>query len=528
MGVILVVAGIGGRMSLLVNYVKMDVGSLVAAHQLSLANYVAHDIEEKIGQRQALLKRLAARLPVAALSDPSRLALWLRERQDEFPLFSRGYVAVRGDGAGILGEYPGSGYSAPAAGHGDQGYRDSDWFQAARNGAEITIGQIGPSGPGSSGPGGEKILVMAAPVRDEAGRVVAVLAGRTALSASGFLDLVQEKPEGETGGFLLVSPRDGVIVAASDSQDILKPMPSPGVNALFDLMAAGSRGTVTATGMQGDEELAAIVPVPVVGWVLVAHLPAEQAFRSVAGVRHFIIVGGFLTGGVFVLFVAGTLPRFFRPLTDASRQMRRMADGEIELTPLPIARMDEVGDLVHGFNHLLDKLRQNEERMAHMAHHDALTGLPNRAMFEDRLYQAAARAERSGAGFGLLFIDLDGFKPINDRHGHKAGDEVLRLVAVLLASALRRTDTVARIGGDEFAILLEGPDDIRAAAVAVAGKCVETMAPPMYVDGITLHVGLSIGIACYPEDGREAEHLLAAADRAMYAAKNRKQGIRTG
>lgn len=152
------------------------------------------------------------------------------------------------------------------------------------------------------------------------------------------------------------------------------------------------------------------------------------------------------------------------------------------------------------------------------AHYDRLTGLPNRALFLDRLDQAIRDARRYSRRFGLMFIDLDGFKSVNDSLGHHAGDEVLVQVAVRLNHCLRESDTVARIGGDEFTVILPAVDS-PISAHRVAKKIIESLNQPFNASGQTPQVGASIGISLYPEDGTELDILLKKADKAMYQAK---------
>ena len=162
--------------------------------------------------------------------------------------------------------------------------------------------------------------------------------------------------------------------------------------------------------------------------------------------------------------------------------------------------------------------KTQEFLMKHQAYHDPLTDLPNRIMFEDRLEQALAQARRNGTLLALFFLDLDNFKPINDHHGHQTGDRVLRVVAKRLATCVRSTDTVARLCGDEFTVILQGLDrieDIR----QVAQKILECLSPPIRLGGQDIPIQISIGIAVYPKDSTDPHRLLAIADQAMYRAK---------
>ncbi|NRR32551.1 EAL domain-containing protein [Oxalobacteraceae bacterium] len=160
-----------------------------------------------------------------------------------------------------------------------------------------------------------------------------------------------------------------------------------------------------------------------------------------------------------------------------------------------------------------------EERMVHMARHDTLTGLPNRSMLADRLGQAIVQAERKQGAVLVAFIDLDGFKLVNDSLGHGAGDELLKIVAGRMGESVRAADTVGRIGGDEFVLVLpeQGGDGYSGAMVLERVR--ETVSRPIMLEGQPARVGCSIGVAVFPGDGRDADTLLMNADAAMYRAK---------
>jgi diguanylate cyclase len=165
-------------------------------------------------------------------------------------------------------------------------------------------------------------------------------------------------------------------------------------------------------------------------------------------------------------------------------------------------------------------LEAANRKLRHLASHDALTGLPNRLLLDDRITQTIAQSDRQSHEFALLVIDLDRFKVINDSLGHRAGDELLREVAQRLKTAVRSVDTTARLGGDEFVILL-GPPITQSEALAVGRRVIQLMEPSMRLLGIDVHISPSIGVAFYPRDGRTVDTLLAHADAAMYSAKER-------
>ena len=163
-------------------------------------------------------------------------------------------------------------------------------------------------------------------------------------------------------------------------------------------------------------------------------------------------------------------------------------------------------------------------RLEQMAQFDMLTSLPNRRMFMDRLTQSVELARRNSNRFGLLFVDLDGFKRINDTYGHEAGDRVLKTVAARLAICIRLSDTAGRIGGDEFTVILGTLNRFEDAG-QVADKIISALRRPITLpNGVIERIGSSIGISVYPDNAEDGDRLLAAADNAMYEAKRSGKG----
>ena len=197
---------------------------------------------------------------------------------------------------------------------------------------------------------------------------------------------------------------------------------------------------------------------------------------------------------------------------------------EVKVSLLYDAQRQPIGFL--GLSRDISERRQARQILEYMATHDELTGLPNRYLFNDRLKHALQRAAREQHLLAVLLIDLDHFKELNDTYGHVKGDQVLQQVAQRLIGALRQSDTVARMGGDEFCVILEHiaqPLD----AANVAGKLLEIIAQPYAVDeGVSWNLSASIGISLYPQDGENSEDLMICADIAMYRAKKRRNRYR--
>ena len=227
---------------------------------------------------------------------------------------------------------------------------------------------------------------------------------------------------------------------------------------------------------------------------------------------------------VGVALAAGVSRLVTQPLQAMVKAAQAFSRGESH-GALPVHRGDEVGELARSFQDMeqqisrqLAELNLSRDAMAHLAHHDALTGLPNRRMFEQRLAQALELSRRSGRGCALLFVDLDDFKAINDTRGHAVGDLVLQAVARTIVGAVRQVDTVARLAGDEFTVLCENVDS-EEAALQIVTKLQHAFEPPLDIDGEPLAVRASIGLSLFPRDAQDARTLMASADAAMYRIK---------
>jgi diguanylate cyclase (GGDEF)-like protein len=235
-----------------------------------------------------------------------------------------------------------------------------------------------------------------------------------------------------------------------------------------------------------------------------------------------LIVVGLLQGVMFMLIshADGVIRRQYRE-RELGEQALRQVQGTLERRVK--ARTKELARANAGLEAEIAERRLADQRVVHMAHHDALTGLPNRTLLADRVGQAIARAHRSGGKLAVLFLDLDRFKNVNDSFGHAVGDMLLTAVSARLTASRREEDTVARLGGDEFIVSI--PDVADAAeAESVAARILSDLAKPFTINGHQLHADVSIGIALYPRDGDTAETLMRNADTAMYHAKESGRG----
>jgi diguanylate cyclase (GGDEF)-like protein len=220
------------------------------------------------------------------------------------------------------------------------------------------------------------------------------------------------------------------------------------------------------------------------------------------------------------------------PITRLADLSRRISDDKDYSIRTTVESTDEIGSLAKSFNEMLAQIqvrdaelkhelverKRAEERLDHLANYDTVTGLPNRYYFNERLSMALSKAKQSREAVALMFLDLDNFKVVNDTLGHHVGDEVLQYVAHRLQRILRPGEAICRVGGDEFAVILENIND-PSQATLVAGKCIKALSGVIDFNGNDVYVSVSIGISLYPQDTTDMHELLKNADTAMYHAK---------
>ena len=323
------------------------------------------------------------------------------------------------------------------------------------------------------------------------------------------------------------------------------------------VMAWTAHAGEDAAGLRRAPHLVHVRHRPGAGRVLVELGLDRRPRLAAAGaeLRRQLVHGGLAMTVLILVLVVVYYRQVQRPLGQLIAGYRRVARGNLD-EPVRIQRRDELGRLARAFNRMMLRLRRMqrdkdralaelrelnrhlEARVAdrtrrleelnrdleHQALHDALTGLPNRTLIQERLHQSVLEAKRHRRNFSVLMMDLDRFKDINDTLGHDWGDRLLVEVAHRLQALVRETDTVGRLGGDEFLIIL--PDADPEGAVQVARKVLEALEPAFNLEGMQLAVSASIGIASFPEHGFSPSTLLKSADVAMYGAKQAREGWR--
>ena len=503
----LFMVGIWGLAWRTVAVIQSDIEKLLADQMSTAASYVASDIDARIRLRLRALRQLADSISPELLNHPARLHAHLKHMAD--PLLTSvhlNFFVVDRQGVVIADQF-----SVPG-GLGTS-FKDRPFFTEAMTSqqpviTEPVIGRLIK----------KPLVTIALSLRDARGQPVAVLAGSIYPSDTDLFGQMEGTRLGETGYFIVVSPKSRLVVSATDQQRIMQKI-AEGANRLLERrIRENYDGPGIALTSLGRETFTVSRRLPSTGWILVAGIETREIFAPINNQKQQIYLSALLMTVVMVLVLRQVLARQLVPLVKASASMRQMVDGKTAFAPLPVRRSDEVGQLIESFNALVLWRTVAEHQMEFLAQHDALTALPNRLLIEDRFGQATGFADRSGHKVALFSIDLDRFKSINDSLGHSLGDTLLKQIASRLCDGLRDTDTLSRQGGDEFLVLLPALED-GDATIPVLGKLMECLQLPFHVEGHELTTTASIGVALYPEDGTNFSTLLKHADMAMYQAK---------
>lgn len=619
--------------------------------QRSALNLLTAEVNQGLQDRLSALKNEASMVLPAQLGDPGAAKSFLAERAFLSGLFNGGLLMWRTSGA------PQAELFFLKDGLGVSGLTPPELARVLQNG-EPVVGRIQAHATLKT-----PVVALAVPIRDPKGAVIGALAGVIRLDQPNFLSQLASHRYGKTGNFFLVDASQRLIFATSDAPRVMEVLPGPGISPWIDRFVGGFEGTARVVNPHGVEVLVSIQQIPLAHWYASVTLTPEETFALIEAIKPNARMAALLLALMSLALIWWLLRRQLAPMTAALHTLDGFVRHDQPPQALPVVRQDEVGQLVGGFNRLLDTLLQQQkvlqdsetlkqavlnsvtaeiavlshdglilatndawrraqeatpdqgqnrpgagapvgadylaicqaaaqlreaekeageampitcgiqevldgrlprfyveyqsrpaphqrwlsmsvtalesqalrgavvsleditERMLmaqhvrQLAFNDPLTQLPNRRLALERLSQQLMRARRTKSRLALLFIDLDKFKPINDELGHEVGDWLLQAVAQRILSCVRASDTAARMGGDEFVVLLpdlQTSDD----ALAVAEKIRSLLAQEFVTSqGVALSISSSIGVALYPDHGDTDKDLLRMGDEAMYRAK---------
>jgi len=728
---------------------REDMQRLLGEQQFSAVSILAAEVNQELEDRLKALETVAGSMTPAMLGHAPAMQALLTQNAVFQAFFSGGIFVVQRDGT-VMASMPLS------TGRFGVNFMDRDYIATA-----LQDGKSALSKPALGKVIQAPMFAMATPIRDPQGKVIGALAGVVDLSKPNFLDRITNSNYGKSGVYLIAAPQHNLFVTASDKSRIMRPLPAPGLNPMHDKYAKGYEGYGTLVNFRGEEELTAAKGIPVVGWFMAIALPAAEAFAPIRAMQQRMLWATFLLTLLAGVLTWWMLRRQLSPLLAAVKTLATLSNTKENPQPLPITTQDEIGELIGGFNRLLETLGQREavlrqildtssvaiflvdktgriaqanqcmaemfgwsldalegreyvalvhpaerelgrqkmlallasavtsvdlerlywradqsefcghltgrrfydangeaqglvgviaditerkqaeeklhlaasvftharegimittadgtiievndafsritgysrdealgnnprilssgrhstefyaamwgalvekghwygeiwnrrkngevyvemqtisavrdaqdnalqyvalstditalkayqSQLEHIAHYDALTSLPNRVLLGDRLHQAIAQTQRRGQRLAVAYLDLDGFKAINDRHGHEAGDQLLIALAARMKESLREGDTLARMGGDEFVAVLLDLSEV-ADSVPMLNRLLAAAAQPVHFGEAVLQVSASLGVTFFPQaEDADADQLLRQADQAMYQAK---------
>jgi diguanylate cyclase (GGDEF)-like protein len=504
----LVVSGLWLLAVRVTGVMQNELEQMLATQLSTTVEYVTTDLDSKIQLRHDSMAVIAAGITPALLASAPALSSYLQYKRMPLSIFPTGVFVANAQGV-IVGEQ----IALPGR-LGGVVTKSSYFVETMATGqpviSEPRLGQVAQ----------RPIVFMTTPLKDAAGRTIGVLAAALYPGDNHLFGKLESIKLGQSGYFVVLAPQHNLIVSATDQSRVMQAMPAKGLNPLLDRrLEQGYDGPGVSVTSQGDETFSVSRRMKTTGWLVLAGVPTQEAFASIAALRWQVYLAAFLLSVLVAFALYQIVRRQWAPIDSAGARIRRMTEGREPFAPLPIERKDEIGSLLDDFNELILWRKKAERQMEYLAHHDTLTGLPNRVLVQDRFVQAKSRADRDGTKLALLFLDLDGFKTINDSLGHGVGDALLRQIAERLGGCVRDSDTISRLGGDEFLVLLSGiasADDTG----PVLLKVLERLHEPVRVEARELSTSVSIGVSIYPDDGRDFDTLLKKADMAMYRAKD--------
>jgi HAMP domain-containing protein len=338
-----------------VRMLQEDMRRLQGEQQFSSTSFMAADVNHEIEHRLRALEEVAATLDPAAIGNERALQAFLEQRRI-FQMLFNGGTRITGLDGKAMASVPLSAERLSAD------YVDRDYMVGAIKEGKATIGRP-VMGKVLRAP----VIGMAVPIRDGRGKVIGALVGAINLGKPNFLDRIVGSRYGMSGGYLVIDPRHQLFVTATDKGRILQPIPAQGINAMHDKYMQGYEGHGVAVNSRGVEELSAAKGIPAAGWFLVTVLPTAEAFAPIQAMQQRMLAATiFLTlliGGITWWATSWMLRRQLSPMLSAARTLVAQSDSNLAPQPLPVARPDELGELIGGFNRLLNVLSQREEAL---------------------------------------------------------------------------------------------------------------------------------------------------------------------
>lgn len=490
-------------------YFKSEFKRNISAQQMTLLSVASQDIDQKLKSAQKALIALSREFTPQNISDPKAAQWILDHNPDTASIFDNALFLFSKEGR-IIVESP---YIAKRRGR-DISFRDY-YKQTIKSGKPI----ISPPFFSTHTPGTPSVM-FTVPIRDKAGHLIAILGAGLNLLQNNFLGDMSRIRIAKTGYLYLIS-HDRTMIMHPDKTRIMKIAAKPGENKLLDKAINGFEGTGENTDSKGQHALTSFKHLQATDWILGANYPLNEAYEPIQrGEKYFALAVVFCTA-VIIFVVRFIMNQYTHTLVRFADHVRHITHKQGSDRLFQHDSKDEIGILVQTFNAMVEHEDRKSEELLHTSTHDSLTGLYNRSYFD-------AEMERLSRGrqtpISVVIADIDLLKECNDTIGHAAGDVLIRETAATLLESFRAEDVVARIGGDEFGVLLPGVDaELVKQTLDRLRKALLKSTPP--VENFPLSVSLGCATAHTAEDLIDA---FEQADQRMYHEKRRKKVLAYG
>jgi diguanylate cyclase (GGDEF)-like protein len=481
-------------------YFRHELKQTISDQQNTLLTVIAKDIDQKIGSAQKVLVAVSRGVTPGIVNDPDAAQRYLDNRPGAKTIFDNGLFLFSPDGR-IIVESP---YIAGRRGR-DISFRD--FYKKT-----ISTGKRAISAPfiSTHTPGAPAVL-FTAPVRDKDGTLIAILGGGLNLLQDNFLGELSRTRIAKNG-YLYIFASDRTMIIHPDRSRIMTIAVPPGINKLFDRAMTGFDGSAENVNSRGLRALTSYKHLQTTDWIVGANYPLDEAYESVQRAIKYSIAAILASVFLIILVIRRIMGRYTDTLVSFTGHVRDIASKEGAERLFLLDSRDEIGFLARTFNAMIQDQDARSEELQYISNHDALSGLYNRAYFDEEIKRLSSGRTTP---ISIVMADIDDLKVCNDRYGHSVGDELIKATSEILLESFRTEDAVARIGGDEFAVLLPGVD---AEHAKLAMKRVRALAGKYesLVEGIPM--SLSLGYATV-DNAADLPSAIKHADQQMYLNK---------
>jgi len=481
-------------------YFKQELEETISNQQMTLLTVVAQGIDQKLTAAQKTVVEASRDVTPGMVADPDAAQRFLDSLHSVRNIFDNGIFLFSKDGR-IIAEAP----FLPNRRGKDISFRQYYQKTIATGKPVISAPFISSHSPGTPA------LNITAPVRDKNGTLIAILGGGENLLQDNFLGDLSHTRIAKSGYLFLVDG-DRTIIMHPERSRIISTKIAPGANKVLDRALEGFEGVGESTNSRGARVLSSFKRLHSTDWVVGANYPLNEAYQSVHRLERYFVTAVAVSVCLIILIVRLIMGSYTSALVRFAEHVRQISSKNGAERLFKTESEDEVGLVAQTFNTMIQDQDKRNAELFYISTHDALSGLYNRAYFDDQM-------DRLSAGritpISVVMADIDDLKIFNDSHGHSAGDVLITTVALILLESFRVEDVVARIGGDEFAILLPGVD---AAQADIALKRVRSVADKYAAQASGLTLSISLGCATV-ENPTKLDEALQQADQQMYLDK---------